>query len=141
IERAAARIRRLVPEARVTVAHGQMPEERLEQVMLDFLGGRYDVLVSTTIVEIGLDIPRVNTIIIEDAHTLGLAQLYQLRGRVGRAERQAYAYLLYPRHVRLAPGPEHRLAALRGFVELGSGLPLPTRGRGVRGRGRRRGRE
>src|SRR5207247_746459 len=93
IERAAGRIRRLLPEARVAVAHGQMPEERLEHVMLDFLGGRYDVLVSTTIVEIGLDIPRVNTILIEDAHTLGLAQLYQLRGRVGRADRQAYAYL------------------------------------------------
>ena len=135
IERAAARIRRLVPEARVTVAHGQMPEERLEQVMLDFLGGRYDVLVSTTIVEIGLDIPRVNTIIIEDAHTLGLAQLYQLRGRVGRAERQAYAFLLYPRHVRLSPEAEQRLIAMREFVELGSGLRLAMRDLEIRGAG------
>jgi transcription-repair coupling factor (superfamily II helicase) len=135
IERAAARIRRLVPEARVAVAHGQMPEERLEQVMLDFLGGRYDVLVSTTIVEIGLDIPRVNTIIIEDAHTLGLAQLYQLRGRVGRADRQAYAYLLYPRHVRLAPEAEQRLIAMREFVELGSGLRLAMRDLEIRGAG------
>src|SRR5205807_6853216 len=88
--------------------HGQMAEERLEQVMIDFLGGRYDVLVCTTIVEIGLDIPRVNTILIEDAHLLGLAQLYQLRGRVGRADQQAYAYLLYPRRARLTPEAEQR---------------------------------
>ncbi|HYM91514.1 MAG TPA: transcription-repair coupling factor [bacterium] len=135
IERAAARIRRLVPDARVAVAHGQMPEERLERVMLDFLGGRCDVLVSTTIVEIGLDIPRVNTIIIEDAHTLGLAQLYQLRGRVGRADRQAYAYLLYPRHVRLTPEAEQRLVAMREFVELGSGLRLAMRDLEIRGAG------
>jgi len=135
IERAAARIRRLVPEARVAIAHGQMAEERLEQVMLDFLGGRYDVLVSTTIVEIGLDIPRVNTIIIEDAHTLGLAQLYQLRGRVGRAERQAYAYLLHPRHTRLTPEAEQRLLAMREFVELGSGLRLAMRDLEIRGAG------
>jgi transcription-repair coupling factor (superfamily II helicase) len=135
IERAATRIRRLVPDARVAVAHGQMPEERLEQVMLDFLGGRYDVLVSTTIVEIGLDIPRVNTIIIEDAHTLGLAQLYQLRGRVGRADRQAYAYLLYPAHARLTPEAEQRLVAMREFVELGSGLKLAMRDLEIRGAG------
>ena len=135
IERAAARIRRLVPSARVAVAHGQMPEERLERVMLDFLGGRYDVLVSTTIVEIGLDIPRVNTIIIEDAHTLGLAQLYQLRGRVGRADRQAYAYLLYPQHARLTPEAEQRLIAMREFVELGSGLKLAMRDLEIRGAG------
>jgi transcription-repair coupling factor (superfamily II helicase) len=135
IERAATRIRRLVPQARVAVAHGQMPEERLEQVMLDFLGGRYDVLVSTTIVEIGLDIPRVNTILIEDAHTLGLAQLYQLRGRVGRADRQAYAYLLYPRHARLTPEAEQRLVAMREFVELGSGLRLAMRDLEIRGAG------
>jgi transcription-repair coupling factor (superfamily II helicase) len=135
IDRAATRIRRLVPGARVAVAHGQMPEERLEQVMLDFLGGRYDVLVSTTIVEIGLDIPRVNTIIIEDAHALGLAQLYQLRGRVGRADRQAYAYLLYPRHTRLTPEAEQRLVAMREFVELGSGLKLAMRDLEIRGAG------
>ena len=135
IERAATRIRRLAPRARVAVAHGQMPEERLEQVMLDFLGGRYDVLVSTTIVEIGLDIPRVNTILIEDAHLLGLAQLYQLRGRVGRADRQAYAYLLYPRHARLTPEAEQRLVAMREFVELGSGLRLAMRDLEIRGAG------
>ena len=135
IERAAARIRRLVPEARVAIAHGQIAEERLEQVMLDFLGGRFDVLVSTTIVEIGLDIPRVNTIIIGNAHLLGLAQLYQLRGRVGRADRQAYAYLLYPPHARLTPEAEQRLVAMREFVELGSGLKLAMRDLEIRGTG------
>ncbi len=135
IERAAQRIRRLVPEARVAVAHGQMPEARLEQVMLDFLGGRTDVLVCTTIVEIGLDIPRVNTILIEEAHLLGLAQLYQLRGRVGRSDRQAYAYLLYPRNARLTPEAEQRLVAMREFVELGSGLRLAMRDLEIRGAG------
>jgi transcription-repair coupling factor (superfamily II helicase) len=135
IERTAQRIRRLVPEARVAVAHGKMPEARLEQVMLDFLGGRSDVLVCTTIVEIGLDIPRVNTIFIEDAHLLGLAQLYQLRGRVGRSDRQAYAYLLYPRNARLTPEAEQRLVAMREFVELGSGLRLAMRDLEIRGAG------
>ncbi len=135
IERAATRIRRLVPEARVAIAHGQMAEERLERVMLDFLGGRFDVLVSTTIVEIGLDIPRVNTIVVEDAHLLGLAQLYQLRGRVGRADRQAYAYLLYPPHARLTPDAEQRLVAMREFVELGAGLKLAMRDLEIRGAG------
>jgi len=135
IERAARRIQTLVPEARVGIAHGQMPEGRLEQVMLDFLGGRYDVLVCTTIVEIGLDLPNVNTILVEDAHTLGLAQLYQLRGRVGRSDRQAYAYFLYPRGVRLTPEAEERLAAMREFTELGSGLRLAMRDLEIRGAG------
>ncbi|HXX36613.1 MAG TPA: transcription-repair coupling factor [bacterium] len=135
IERAAKRVRDAVPEARVAVAHGQMPETELEQVMLDFLAGRYDVLVCTTIVEIGLDIPRVNTIVIEQAHRLGLAQLYQLRGRVGRADRQAYAYLLYPRHARLTHEAEQRLVAMREFVELGSGLRLAMRDLEIRGAG------
>ncbi len=141
IERAARRIRAMVPQACVAVAHGQMPEARLEEVMLDFLGGRHDVLVCTTIVEIGLDIPRVNTIIIEDAHLLGLAQLYQLRGRVGRADRQAYAYLLYPRNVRLTPEAERRLVAMREFVELGSGLRLAMRDLEIRGAGNLLGQE
>jgi transcription-repair coupling factor (superfamily II helicase) len=135
IDRAAERIRRLVPEARVVVAHGQMPETQLERIMLDFLGGRADVLVCTTIVEIGLDIPRVNTILIENAHLLGLAQLYQLRGRVGRADRQAYAYLLHPREARLTPEAEQRLVAMREFVELGSGLRLAMRDLEIRGAG------
>jgi len=135
IERAARRIRRLVPEVRVGVAHGQMPEERLEAAMLDFLGGRHDVLVCTTIVEIGLDIPQVNTILIEDAHLMGLAQLYQLRGRVGRADRQAYCYLLYPPSIPLTPEAEQRLRAMAEFVELGSGLGLAMRDLEIRGAG------
>ena len=135
IDRAAERIRRLVPEARVVVAHGQMPESQLERIMLEFIGGRADVLVCTTIVEIGLDIPRVNTILVEAAHLLGLAQLYQLRGRVGRADRQAYAYLLHPREARLTPEAEQRLVAMREFVELGSGLRLAMRDLEIRGAG------
>jgi transcription-repair coupling factor (superfamily II helicase) len=135
VDRAARAIGRIVPEARVAVAHGQMPEEKLERVMMDFLGGRYDVLVCTTIVEIGLDIPRVNTVIIEDAHLMGLAQLYQLRGRVGRADRQAYSYLLYPRGEQLTPEAEQRLQAMQEFVELGSGMKLAMRDLEIRGAG------
>lgn len=135
IDRAARRVQALVPEARVAVAHGQLPEAQLERVMLDFVAGRYDVLVCTTIVEIGLDIPRVNTILVEDAHTLGLAQLYQLRGRVGRADQQAYAYLLYPRGARLTEEAKARLAALREFVALGSGIRLAMRDLEIRGAG------
>ncbi len=135
IERAARRIRRVTPEVRVGIAHGQMPEERLEKVMLDFLGGRFDVLVCTTIVEIGLDIPQVNTIIIQDAHLMGLAQMYQLRGRVGRADRQAYCYLLYPRTAPMTPEAEQRLRAMAEFVELGSGLGLAMRDLEIRGAG------
>ncbi len=135
IERAARRIRALVPEVRVGVAHGQMSEDRLEQVMLDFLGGRFDVLVCTTIVEIGLDIPSVNTIIVQDAHRMGLAQLYQLRGRVGRADRKAYCYLLYPPAVPLTPEAEERLRAMAEFVELGSGMGLAMRDLEIRGAG------
>ena len=135
IERAARSIARIVPQARVAVAHGQMPEEKLERVMMDFLGGRFDVLVCTTIVEIGLDIPRVNTVIVQDAHLMGLAQLYQLRGRVGRADRQAYCYLLYPRGEMLTPEAEQRLQAMQEFVELGSGLKLAMRDLEIRGAG------
>src|SRR3989454_141225 len=133
IERAARRIRSAVPEARVAVAHGQMPEERLEQVMMDFLGGRSDVLVCTTIVEIGLDIPRVNTILVEDAHAMGLSQLYQLRGRVGRSDRQAYCYLLYPKGVPLTDEARQRLQAMQEFVELGSGFKVAMRGLEITG--------
>ncbi|HEV8353971.1 MAG TPA: transcription-repair coupling factor [bacterium] len=135
IERSARRIRSLVPEAQVTVAHGQMPEAKLEQVMMDFLGGRFQVLVCTTIVEIGLDIPQVNTIVIEDAHMMGLSQLYQLRGRVGRSDRQAYCYLLYPRGAKLTDEAEQRLEAMQEFVELGSGFKLAMRDLEIRGAG------
>lgn len=135
IERAARRIRNLVPEATVGVAHGQMPEERLEQVMLDFLGGRFNVLVCTTIVEIGLDIPRVNTILVEDAQLMGLSQLYQLRGRVGRSDRQAFCYLLYPKGAGLTEEAHQRLQAMQEFVELGSGFKLAMRDLEIRGAG------
>jgi len=135
IDRAARALARIVPEARIAVAHGQMPEEKLERVMMDFLGGRYDVLLCTTIVEIGLDIPRVNTVIIQDAHLMGLAQLYQLRGRVGRADRQAYCYLLFPRGESLTPEAEQRLQAMQEFVELGSGMKLAMRDLEIRGAG------
>jgi len=135
IERAARRIRSAVPEATVEVAHGQMPEERLEQVMMDFLGGRSNVLVCTTIVEIGLDIPRVNTILVEDAHLMGLSQLYQLRGRVGRSDRQAFCYLLYPKGAGLTEEAQQRLQAMQEFVELGSGFKLAMRDLEIRGAG------
>ncbi len=135
IQRAARRLRAVVPEARVVVAHGQMPEEGLEQVMMDFMAGRYNVLICTTIVEIGLDIPQVNTILIENAHLMGLAQLYQLRGRVGRADQQAYCYLLYPRTAQLSPEARARLEAMQEFVELGSGFKLAMRDLEIRGAG------
>jgi transcription-repair coupling factor (superfamily II helicase) len=135
IERSARRIRNLVPEAQVAVAHGQMPEAKLEQVMMDFLGGRFQILVCTTIVEIGLDIPQVNTIVIEDAHMMGLSQLYQLRGRVGRSDRQAYCYLLYPRGAKLTDEAQQRLEAMQEFVELGSGFKLAMRDLEIRGAG------
>src|SRR5256885_10671139 len=112
-----------------------MPEERLEQVMMDFLGGRSDVLVCTTFVEIGLDIPRVNTILVEDAHVMGLPQLSHLRGRVGRSDVQASCYLLYPRGVPLTDEPRQRLQAMQEFVELGSGLRLAMRDLEIRGAG------
>src|SRR5438093_564631 len=118
-------------EQRFGVKH----EERLEQVMMDFLGGRSDVLVCTTIVEIGLDIPRVNTILVEDAHLMGLSQLYQLRGRVGRSDRQAYCYLLYPRGAPLTDEARQRLQAMQEFVELGSGFKLAMRDLEIRGAG------
>ena len=135
IESLANMVTRLVPEARVAVAHGQMPETLLEQRMLDFVEGRADVLVATTIVENGLDIPRANTILINRADRYGLAQLYQLRGRVGRADRRAYAHLLVPPDTVLSEIAQKRLAAIRDFSELGAGfriaaLDLEQRGAG-----------
>ncbi|MDH7569372.1 MAG: transcription-repair coupling factor, partial [Armatimonadota bacterium] len=135
IEAVAERLRRLVPHARVAVAHGQMPEDRLEKVMLDFYDRAFDVLVCTTIIESGLDIPNANTILIDHAPHLGLAQLYQLRGRVGRSPRQAYCYLMYdPRHVLNEPA-QKRLDAIREFTELGSGLQIALRDLEIRGAG------
>ena len=125
----------LVPEARVAVAHGQMPETELEKVMLDFLDGEYDVLVSTTIIETGVDIPNVNTLIIYDADKMGLSQLYQLRGRVGRSNRIAYAYFTYQRDKVLSEAAEKRLQAIKEFTELGSGFKIAMRDLAIRGAG------
>jgi transcription-repair coupling factor (superfamily II helicase) len=135
IDETAERVRALVPEARVAVAHGQMPEGRLETVMLDFLRGEADVLVCTTIVESGLDIPSANTLIVERADELGLAQLYQIRGRVGRSRERAYAYLLYPSAAALSEEASKRLATLSDYTELGSGFRIAMRDLEIRGAG------
>lgn len=135
IEHIADHLRRLVPFARIEVAHGQMNEDALEKVMLDFYEYRFDVLVCTTIIESGLDIPNVNTIIINHADRMGLAQLYQLRGRVGRSNRQAYAYLLYgPRKI-MTETAEKRLQAIKEFSDLGSGFKIAIRDLEIRGAG------
>ncbi len=130
-----ARVQRLVPEVRVAYAHGQMKEQELEAIMYDFINGEIDVLVSTTIIETGLDISNVNTMIIHDADRLGLSQLYQLRGRVGRSNRMAYAFLLYRRDKMLKEIAEKRLAAIREFTDLGSGFKIAMRDLEIRGAG------
>ncbi|HEY4001063.1 MAG TPA: transcription-repair coupling factor [Candidatus Xenobia bacterium] len=135
IQKMAADVRRLVPKARVAVGHGQMHEDDLERVMMDFLQGQYDVLVCTTIIESGLDISNANTIIIQDAQNFGLAQLYQIRGRVGRGHRQAYAYLLYPPHRSLTEVAEQRLETIREFTQVGSGFQIAMRDLEFRGAG------
>jgi len=135
IELFAARLRELVPEAEIGIGHGQQPEEALEQVMLDFVAGRVDVLVCTTIIESGLDIPNVNTIIIDKADKLGLAQLYQLRGRVGRGAARAYAYLLYERNRSLSETAQKRLHAIFEATELGAGFQIALRDLEIRGAG------
>ncbi|MDD2980996.1 MAG: transcription-repair coupling factor [Hespellia sp.] len=129
------RIQKLVPEANVAFAHGQMREHELERIMYDFINGDIDVLVSTTIIETGLDISNVNTMIIHDADRLGLSQLYQLRGRVGRSNRMAYAFLLYRRDKLLKEVAEKRLAAIREFTDLGSGFKIAMRDLEIRGAG------
>lgn len=131
----ADRIARLVPEARIEVAHGQMGEDELERVMLDFLEGDIDILVTTTIIETGLDIPNVNTLIVNDADRLGLSQLYQLRGRVGRSNRIAYAYFTYQKDKVLTEVAEKRLQAIKEFTELGSGFKIAMRDLSIRGAG------
>jgi transcription-repair coupling factor (superfamily II helicase) len=135
IEAQAEQLRRLLPHARVVVAHGQMPEGSLEKVMLAFARGDYDVLVCTTIIESGLDIPNANTIVIDRADTLGLAQLYQLRGRVGRSSRRAYAYLLYRRRERLSDIARKRLQAIFNASELGAGFQIALSDLEIRGAG------
>ncbi|MBQ8559183.1 MAG: transcription-repair coupling factor [Tyzzerella sp.] len=129
------KIQKLVPEAVVAYAHGQMRENKLENIMLDFINGEIDVLVSTTIIETGLDISNANTMIIHDADQLGLSQMYQLRGRVGRSNRMAYAFLLYRRDKLLREVAEKRLAAIREFTDLGSGFKIAMRDLEIRGAG------
>lgn len=135
IETIAALVQRLVPQARLGVAHGQMNEKEMEQVMLDFVDYKYDVLVATTIIENGIDIPRANTIIINRADAYGLSQLYQLRGRVGRSNRRAYAYLLIPSEQGLSPIARRRLAAIREFSDLGAGFRIAALDLELRGAG------
>ncbi|MGI9667207.1 MAG: transcription-repair coupling factor [Acidimicrobiia bacterium] len=135
IDHAVARLRDLVPDARFAIAHGQMSEGQLEQVMFDFWNREYDVLVATTIIESGLDVPQVNTLIVERADRLGLAQLYQLRGRVGRSNQRAYAYLFHPIEDRLSDTAYRRLEAIGEFSNLGSGFELAMRDLEIRGAG------
>lgn len=135
IDRVHRRLEKLLPETRTAVGHGQMKEDDLERVMLDFLEGQYEVLLCTTIIESGLDIANVNTIIIEDADHLGLAQLYQLRGRVGRSNRLAYCYLTYRRDKLVSETAEKRLMAIKEFTELGSGFKIALRDLEIRGAG------
>ena len=130
-----ARIKELVPEASIAYAHGKMRENELEAIMFDFVNGDIDVLVSTTIIETGLDIPNVNTMIIHDSDKLGLSQLYQLRGRVGRSNRAAYAFLMYNKDKLLQETAEKRLEAIRDFTELGSGFKIAMRDLEIRGAG------
>ena len=134
-------LNQIIPAANIAIAHGQMAEEELEDVMIDFLEKRYDILVCTTIIEIGLDIPNVNTIIIDNAHKFGLSQLYQLRGRVGRTDRRAYAYFLYPKIEAISEIAKKRLDAIQEFSELGSGFKLAMRDLEIRGAGNLLGKE
>lgn len=135
IEQTAFELKQLVPEARITIGHGQMQERDLENVMLDFSAHQYDILVCTTIIESGLDIPNVNTIVVNEADKLGLAQLYQLRGRVGRSDVQAYAYCLFRPNKVLSDVAQNRLKAIREFTSLGSGYQIALRDMEIRGVG------
>jgi transcription-repair coupling factor (superfamily II helicase) len=135
IEHIAADVRELVPEARVAIAHGQMDEGRLERVVQKFWEHEFDVLVCTTIVESGLDMPTVNTLVVDRADRLGLAQLYQLRGRVGRRGQRAYAYLLYPSDHKLSEEAYERLKTIGEFTDLGSGFKIAMRDLEIRGAG------
>ncbi|MEV6343498.1 transcription-repair coupling factor [Actinoplanes sp. NPDC051851] len=135
IDRAARRLRELVPEARVAIAHGQMSEEQLEKVMVGFWEKEFDVLVCTTIVESGIDIPNANTLILERADLLGLAQLHQIRGRVGRGRERAYAYFLYPRDKPLTEHAHERLATIAQHTELGAGMYVAMKDLEIRGAG------
>jgi transcription-repair coupling factor (superfamily II helicase) len=131
----AKEIRAIAPEARIATAHGQMPEGELEKVMIDFVDGRYDILCCTTIIESGLDIPRANTMIVNQADRFGLAQLYQLRGRIGRSRERAYCYLVVPSDQAMSPEAQQRLSVLQRFTELGAGFQVATADLEIRGAG------
>lgn len=135
IESVANHIARMIPHARVGVGHGQMTKEQLEEVMQAFTDKQYDILVCTTIIETGIDIPNANTIIIEDADKFGLSQLYQIKGRVGRSERMAYAYLLYAKNTQMNEEASKRLKAIKEFAQLGSGYKIAMRDLSIRGSG------
>src|SRR5947207_1362712 len=135
IETMAQRLKSLIPHARIVVGHGQMDSDDLEEVMTKFVNGEADVLLSTTIIESGLDIPNANTIIIDRADRFGLSDLYQLRGRVGRYKHQAYAYLLLPRHAGLLTDVRKRLSAIKQYSTLGSGFKIAMRDLEIRGAG------
>ena len=135
IDDKAARLRSLLPDIRIEFAHGKMHERELEDIMLDFVNGKIDMLVSTTIIETGLDIPNANTLIIEGAERMGLSQLYQIRGRVGRSDKTAYAFLMYKRDKILSEEAEKRLKTIREFTELGSGIKIAMRDLEIRGAG------
>ena len=139
----AQKLHALLPHARIVVGHGQMHSDELEEVMTQFVNGEADVLLSTTIIESGLDIPNANTIIIDRADRFGLSDLYQLRGRVGRYKHQAYAYLLLPRHGSLLTDVRKRLSAIKQYSTLGSGFKIAMRDLEIRGAGQpaRRGAE
>ncbi|MCX7766412.1 MAG: helicase-related protein, partial [Candidatus Sumerlaeia bacterium] len=141
IHKIAEQLQKIVPRARIAIAHGRMKESELEKVMIEFVAGKYDILLSTTIIENGLDIPNVNTIIINRADAFGLAQLYQLRGRVGRDIRQAYAYLIVPKGMPITDEAVKRLAAIEEFTELGSGFNIAMRDLEIRGAGNLLGKE
>ena len=135
IEAEREKLEKLLPNIRIAVGHGQMPEDELEEVIQDFVDGKYDVLLCTMIVESGIDMPNVNTIIIDDAHRFGLSDLYQLRGRVGRADRQAYAYLIVPNHLSLDSQARQRLRAIMENTALGSGYQIAMKDLEIRGAG------
>jgi transcription-repair coupling factor (superfamily II helicase) len=135
IEEVAARLQRLVPEARIVIGHGQMAEGELERVMVDFIEHRYDILLATTIIESGLDIPNANTMFIDDANRYGLSELHQLRGRVGRYKHQAYCYLLVNNEMHLSPDAARRLHAIEEYSQIGAGFGIAMRDLEIRGAG------
>ena len=128
-------IEQLIPEAKIAYAHGQMSGQQIEEIMQDFIDKKTNVLVCTTILESGIDIPNANTMIIENADRFGLSQLYQIRGRVGRSERQAYAYVTYRRDKMISEDASQRLKAIKEFTEFGSGFKIATRDLQIRGAG------